>query len=282
MAFNKNKNKQYDEGKDLTTSKIAIIAEWIWRVFVLNVLTFTTCLGIITIVPAFTACFRTIKACFEEDETHYIRSYYKNFVYCFKDTVLLSLFTFFIIGLLAYAYYYYSVIIDTLVEDENFKGWLNLYSILLGLDVVFFIVLLFIVVQFPMVATYFHFRFLDKIRFSFYMAYRHGAMTILIFLIFLANTALLIWMPLYALVGYFSIQILSTFLISRKAYWNTARKMDLNTNLADEYDRKGTSVNRETYEDKNEETIDNEKIENLRKINEDIVKGEDDGKTRNR
>ena len=275
------KNKNYEEGKDFTSSKISIIAEWIWRVFVLNTLTVVTSLGVITIVPAFVACFRTIKACFEEDETHYIKAYYKNFVYCFKDTVFLSLFTFVIIGMLAYAYYYYSVVIDALVEDGSFKGWLNLYSVLLGLDVVFFIVLGFIVVHFPMVCTYFHFRFLDKIRFSFYMAYRHAAMTILIFLIFVANTALLIWMPLYALVGYFSIQMLTSFMISRRAYWSTARKLDLQTNVADEYDRQGKQVNRETYEDKDNEKIDTAKIEELSKINDNIMNGEKDGKTRN-
>lgn len=276
------KNKNYAEGKDFTSSKISVIAEWIWRVFVLNTLTVVTTLGVITIVPAFVACFRTIKDCFEQDETHYIKAYYKNFVYCFKDTVFLSIFIFFVIGMLGYAYYYYSVVIDTLVEDGNFKGWLNLYSVLLGLDVVFFIVLLFIIVQFPMVVTYFHFRFFDKIRFSFYMAYRHAAMTLLIFLIFVANTALLIWMPLYALVGYFSIQILASFMISRRAYWSTARKLDLMENPGDEYDRQGKQVNRETYEDKDSESIDTNKIEELTKINDNIMKGENDGNTRNR
>ena len=275
------KNKNYEEGKDLTSSKISIIAEWIWRVFVLNTLTVVTCLGIITIVPAFVACFRTIKACFEEDETHYIKAYYKNFVYCFKDTVFLSIFIFLIIGMLFYAYIFYSDAIDALAEDGTYKGWLNIYSMLLGFDIVFFIVLGFIVVQFPMVCTYFHFRFLDKIRFSFYMAYRHAAMTIFIFLIFVANTALLIWMPLYALVGYFSIQMLTSFMISRRAYWATARKLDLQTNVADEYDRQGKQVNRETYEDKDNEKIDTDKIEELSKINESIMNGEENGKTRN-
>lgn len=275
------KNKNYEEGKDFTTSKIAIIAEWIWRVFVLNTLTVVTCLGVITIVPAFVACFRTIKACFEEDETHYIKAYYKNFVYCFKDTVFLSIFVFAIIGMLFYAYIFYSGAIDTLIEDGTHKGWLNIYSVLLGLDVVFFIVLAFIVVQFPMVATYFHFRFFDKIRFSFYMAYRHAAMTIFIFLIFVANTALLIWMPIYGLVGYFSVQMLTSFMISRRAYWSTARKLDLAENTADEYDRQGKQVNRETYEDSSEDAIDASKVEELAKINEDIMKGEKDGKTRN-
>lgn len=277
----KNRNVDRDGQKDMTSSKLYIIAEWIWRLFVLNTLTLVTFLGIITIMPALVACFRTIKICYEEDETHYIKTYYKNFVYCFKDTVFLGVFVFIVLGMLGYAYYYYSVVIDTLVEDGTFKGWLNLYSILLGFDIVFFLVLFLVIIQFPMVVTYFHFRFFDKIRFAFYMAYKHVGMSLLIFLVNVVNVVIVVLLPYYFFFFFFSIPILVTFMLSRRVYWFTASNVTYGEDEADEYDRTGKKVNRETYEDSDEEKIDIDKAKELEEINREIMNGENNGKTRN-
>lgn len=278
----RNQNSDKNVQKDIASSKVYIVAEWIWRLFVLNTLTLVTSLGIITIMPAIVACFRTIKNCYEEDETHYIKAYYKNFVYCFKDTVFLGIFVLFMLGMLGYAYYFYSVVIDTLIEDGTFKGWLNVYSVLLGFDIIFFLVFGLVIIQFPMVATYFHFRFLDKIRFSFYMAYRHVGMSLLIFLVFILNLVILILLPYYFFFFFFSIPILVTFMISRRVYWYTANTVTYEEDEADEYDRTGKRVNRETYEDNNDEKIDANKIEELEKFNEEVMNGDKNGKTRNR
>ncbi len=281
MAFNKKrKEDKYEENKGFGTSKIVVIFEWIWRIFVLNTFTLICCLGIITIVPSLVACFRTIKVCYEEDETHYIKAFFNNFVYCFKDTVGLSIFMIIMIGMLGYAYIFYSGGIDALAEDGTYKGWLNIYSVLLGLDAVFFIVLFLIAAHFPMVCTYFHFKFLDKIKFSFYMATRHAILSIILLLIFIANLALLLYLPYYIFVGFFSIQSLLWFLLSRKTYYMTSQRMEFIDDQADEYDRTGKQVNRETYEDKDEENkIKVDGVENLKMINQEI-EGEKNGKTR--
>ena len=282
MAFNKKrKENKYDENKGFGTSKILVVFEWIWRIFTLNTLTLVCSLGIITMVPSLVACFRTIKSCYEEDEVHYLKLFFKNFVYCFKDTVGLSIFMIIMLGMLGYAYIFYSGGVDALAEDGNYKGWLNIYSVLLGLDAVFFIMLFFIASHFPMVCTYFHFRFLDKIRFSFYMATRHAALSLILLIVFVANLALFLFFPYYIFVGFFSIQSLVWFLVSRKVYYMTSKKIQLLDDQADEYDRQGKQVNRETYEDKDNETIDANKIEELSKINDSIMNGEKDGKTRN-
>lgn len=282
MAFNKKrKEDKYEENKGFGNSKILAVFEWIWRIFVLNTLTLVCTLGIITIVPSLVACFRTIKACYEEDETHYVKAYFKNFVYCFKDTVGLSVFMIIMLGMLGYAYIFYSGGIDALAEEGNHKGWLNIYSVLLGLDAVFFIVLFFIAAHFPMVCTYFHFRFFDKIKFSFYMATRHAVLSLFLLLVFIASTALFLFLPYYIFVGYFSIQSLLWFLLSRRAYYMTSQRMQFVDDQADEYDRQGKQVNRETYEDEEEDKIKAEGIENLKKINREIESGETNGKTRN-
>ena len=207
MAFNKKrKEDKYEENKGFGNSKILAVFEWIWRIFVLNTLTLVCILGVITIVPSLVACFRTIKACYEEDETHYVKAYFKNFVYCFKD---------------------------------------------------------------------------DKIKFSFYMATRHAVLSLFLLLVFIASTALFLFLPYYIFVGYFSIQSLLWFLLSRRAYYMTSQRMQFVDDQADEYDRQGKQVNRETYEDEEEDKIKAEGIENLKKINREIESGETNGKTRN-
>ena len=199
--------------------------------------------------------------------------------------LILGLFLLLIFAMLGYAYYYYSVIIDTLIEAGTFKGWLNIYSMLLGFDIMFFLLLMLVIVQFPMVVTYFHFRFFDKLRFAFYMAYRHMGMSLIIFLTIIANTALLIIAPVYAFYCCFSLPMLITYMVSRRIYWSMANNIEYNENETDEYDRCGKQVNKETYED-NEEKIDTNKVENrneiknLEKLNEEIENGEENGKSR--
>ena len=61
----------------------------------------------------------------------------------------------------------------------------------------------------------------------------------------------------------------------------TSQKMQFVDDQADEYDRQGKQVNRETYEDDNEDKIKAEGIENLKKINREIESGETNAKTRN-
>lgn len=269
------KNYENYSGKEIGTGKVYMFFEWVWRLFVLNTLTLVTCLGVITIMPALIACFRTIKNCYEEDETHYIKRYYQNFVYCFKDTVMLGVFVLLIVGMLFYAYIYYSELIDALASSGGYAGWLNVYSVLLGFDIVFFMIIILVIVQFPMIATYFHFRFIDKIRFSFYMAYKHVGMSLMIFLIQLANTLLVLWLPYYFFVFFFTMPTMLTYMISRRVYWYTSNSMEYDENEEDEFDRQGKSVNKETYEDENEEDkIKAEKIKELEKMNNDIMNGE--------
>nr|MCR5422391.1 hypothetical protein [Bacilli bacterium] len=80
---------------------------------------------------------------------------------------------------------------------------------------------------------------------------------------------------------FFSIPVLVTFMLSRRVYWYTANTVTYEEDEADEYDRTGKRVNRETYEDNNDEKIDTNKIEELEKFNEEVMNGEKNGKARN-
>ena len=114
MAFKFTEKERKYDGKDPTQGKVYRTFDWIWKLFMINTLTLVTCLGIITILPAVTAAFRTLKECYEEDETHYIKKYFYNFRFCFKDTFLLGILGIIIYAVLLYAYIYYNEVITPL------------------------------------------------------------------------------------------------------------------------------------------------------------------------
>ena len=67
--------------KKLTDSKLWIFFDWVWRLMVLNVLVILTSIGIITIVPAICAAFKSIKDTKENYTSSVIRNYFINFRY---------------------------------------------------------------------------------------------------------------------------------------------------------------------------------------------------------
>ena len=74
------------DDKKLSNSKLWIFFDWVWRLMVINVLTIVTSIGIITIMPAICAAFKSIKDTKENYSSHIIKDYYKNFIYLFRDT----------------------------------------------------------------------------------------------------------------------------------------------------------------------------------------------------
>ena len=85
--------------KKIINSKVWIFFDWVWRLMVLNVLVLVTSIGIITIVPAICAAFKSIKDCKENYTSKIIKPFFQNFVYLFRDTFLFSIILLIIIGI---------------------------------------------------------------------------------------------------------------------------------------------------------------------------------------
>ena len=251
MALRKRKNNQNQE-KDMTQSKFYEIMDWFWKLFVINTLTLITTLGIITFVPGVVAAFRTLKSCKEDDETHYISAFFNNFRYSFKDTIGVGIVVLVVMVAFGFAFYFYSTMIDGLREEGGYPVMVNIYSVLLALTFFFVMLVLFGLIQIPMVVTYFHFRFIDKIKFSFYMGFRYFGISMLEFLILLVDVIIVFYLPYYVLVMFFSLPIYLIYLVSRSCYWTTANMQLYNDDEQDKYDIQGKTTPRETYEDKEE------------------------------
>ena len=281
--MNKNNKRQKDRNKRIPknymNSKVFMVFDFIWKLFVINVCTIVTSVGIITIVPALVASFRTIKDSYEDGEDKVLKDYFKNFIYCFKDTVWLSVIVIAILSILTYSYMWYSEMITNLANSGTNPGWFSIYAVsMYGL---LFIVLIIILaaLQFPMVATYLHFHFFDKIKFSFYMAFRYISLTLLE-LVFLSISAVLSYVlfPAFLIVIGVSGPMFLIYLTSRKYYWNIVNTKAYEY-TEDEYDLQGKVHNREVYEDKPEKET--EKIDPLEQLNNEIIGAKND-KTRNR
>lgn len=270
MAFKFTEKERKYDGKDPTQSKVYRAFDWVWKLFVINTLTLVTCLGIITILPAITAAFRTLKECYEEDETHYIKKYFYNFRFCFKDTVLLGVLGIVIYAVLIYAYIYYNEVIRTLEETGGYDTYINIYSILLGLVILFILVVSIVSIQVPIVVTYFHLRFFDKIRFSIYMTFKHFGITLCLFLVVSLDMMLMLLWPPYIFIFSFSIPIFIMYMLSRKPYWAIANNMEYEEE-EDEYDLQNKSHVREDYEDDKNSIQEAEK--SLEEINSKIMGG---------
>lgn len=271
---NMKNNNNYEE-KGLMKSKIQVFFDWVWRLFVINTFTLLTSLGIITILPSLVANFRTLKECYEDDEQHITKRYFENFVYCFRDTVGVGCVFLVFFVLLIFSYFYYASMIDDLAATNSGSEWIAIASILLYLSIFIMVVLIMVYTQLPMVATYFHFRFFDKIKFSFYMAFKHFGATLcemFVLLIYGLLTVLLLYYVPIVLAFITTIPMFLIYKISRKYYWFIVKESEYEYQN-DEYDMAGKVQNRETYEDK-PITEQEEAEKNLEEFNNKISKGE--------
>ncbi len=71
--------------KNIRNGKVFNFFDWVWRLMVLNVLTLVFSLGIITIMPAICASFKTIKDTKENYNSKIFKPFIINFAYLFSN-----------------------------------------------------------------------------------------------------------------------------------------------------------------------------------------------------
>ncbi len=235
----------------ITNSKVYVFFDWLWRLLVLNVLTLITSLGIITFFPAIVACFKSIKDNKENYNTKIIVPYFKNFASVFKETVGIGIVILIMFGISLYAYLWYDGVVGQTAQNE-YEGdsvWFTISLISVFAMMGFGLVISMAVLQLPMVTTYFRTRFLDKIRFSFFMAFKFIAPTLLELVILVVDLVVLfvpVVMPLWVFFG-ISFPLYLIYVVSKRPYYylsnNQDEEIEDDTHLLDQ-----TEV-RENYED---------------------------------
>lgn len=255
------KNKNYTQNKEnaskfekgITKSKLSVFFDWVWRLFIINTFTLVTSLGVITILPAMVACFRTVKECYENDEQHIVKRYYANFVYCFLDTVGVGCLFTVIFAALIYSLFYYTSIIDGLRETGSGETYITIFWFLFFLSLALLFVISLVSIQLPMVVTYIRLRFFDKIKFAFYMTFKYFAGSIEQFcLVFMWGIIVFVVWTIVPIVFCFltTLPMFFIYRLSRKYYWAIEHQTEFEYE-EDKYDLQGKSKVRETYEDEN-------------------------------
>ena len=156
--------------KKLSDSKLWIFFDWVWRLMVLNVLVLLTSIGVITIVPAICAAFKSIKDTKENYSSSIIKNYFINFRYLFRDTFAFSIILLIIIGICGYAFLWYDGVVGTTQGsgEQMDQTWLMIAVISIVIVIIGSIILLMAFIQIPMVINYFYYGFIDNIKLSFF------------------------------------------------------------------------------------------------------------------
>ena len=251
------------DDKKLSNSKLWIFFDWVWRLMVINVLTIVTSIGIITIMPAICAAFKSIKDTKENYSSHIIKDYYKNFIYLFRDTFGFSIILVALIGFCGYAFLWYDGVIGITQEslEQMDKTWYMIALFSTVIIIIGVLVLLMAFMQIPMVINYFYYGFTDNIKLSFYMAFKYIITSIIELAVVVTSILILVnaiftyyLMPVWLFFG-ISLPLYAMYTVSRRFYRYVAENFEEEDK---EIDYQNKTVNRETYED-NTKTLKGEK-----------------------
>ena len=240
----------------VSNSKVFIFFDWVWRLMVLNLLTIVFSLGIITIMPAICATFKTIKDTKENYTPKIFKPFLQNFIYLFRDTFVFSILLIMLIGVAGYAFLWYDGVVGATQGSINDldKTWLTIALISITIVSIGILLVSMAFIQIPMVINYFYYGFMDNIKLSFYMAFKYIITTIIeVFVsglsIVLLFNALFIYhlIPLWLFFG-ISVPLYVNYTVSLRFYRFVSGQSEEED---EEIDYQGKVVNRETYEDEN-------------------------------
>lgn len=235
-------------------SKIFSFFDWVWRLMVLNVLTIIFSLGIITIMPAICACFKTIKDTKENYTPHIFRKFYSNFKYLFRDTYLFSILFVVVIGVCGYAYLWYDGVVGATNNslEKMDQTWLIIAMVSIMIVMLGTLIVTMAFIQLPMVINYFYYGFSDNIKLCFYMAFKYIITTLIETVVVITSLVALVnaiftyhLIPLWLFFG-ISLPEYIIYIVSRRFYRYMVNEFG---DDIDDIDYQNKVVNRETYED---------------------------------
>ena len=144
--------------KNIRNGKVFNFFDWVWRLMVLNVLTLVFSLGIITIMPAICASFKTIKDTKENYNSKIFKPFIVNFAYLFRDTFAFSIILVAMIGISGFAFLFYDGVIGVTAGSEASMdqtwyviGIISIVVVVVGISLVSMAL-----IQLPMVINYFY------------------------------------------------------------------------------------------------------------------------------
>ncbi len=174
-------------------SKAYRIFEWIFMLVFVNVLTILLLCPIITILPAITSMFATIKGAIVEGPNQPIKAYFHNFMKYSEKSFVLEL----IIGLVLIVsgisvwYYYGKIGAGELLSNVGF--WIM---------ILFIIIMTMMVLHVPLlIITFKSFKAKDILKTSMFIAFRYLGITLLALALFILSIVGIVAAPIWFLIG---------------------------------------------------------------------------------
>lgn len=239
-----------------SSNKVFTFFDWVWRLMVLNMLMLVFSIGVITIMPAICAGFKTIKDTKENYTPKIVKPFIKNFLYLFRDTFAFSIILVAVVGIAGYAFLWYDGVVGATGGSTNQmdQTWLIIAMVSITIVILGIVIVSMAFVQLPMVLNYFYYGFIDNIKLSFYMAFKYFITTIIEVVVMIISVVLLVnalflyhLLPLWLFFG-ISLPLYINYIVSLRFYRFVSGQME---DEDDEIDYQNKTVNRETYEDNN-------------------------------
>jgi len=242
--------------KGTTNNKVFTFFDWLWRLMVLNMLVLVFSIGVITIVPAICAAFKSIKDTRENYNPKIIKPFIINFIYLFRDTFAFSIILLLMIGVSGYAFLWYDGVIGATSGSVNQldETWQIIAMVAITIVILGIAVLTMMLIQVPMVINYFYYGFIDNIKLSFYMAFKYFITTLVELAVTVISAVVLFnalfmyhLIPLWLFFG-ISVPLYVNCIVSQRFYRFVSGQTEEDDN---EIDYQNKTINRETYEDEN-------------------------------
>lgn len=204
----------------VVSNKVFHFFDWLFKLFILNILTLFTSLGIITILTSFTACFQSIKDYKDGSNIGVFKLYFQNFRDCFKRSVIIGVIIIVLVVIFSFALmFYYENILN--MDENTSPTWITIFSIgrYISLFSLFIIIIVFI--QLPIVYSYFYFRTFDNLRFAIYVSFKYlgnSFLNLIPWIVFFILLYFEFMRPMCIFFG-ISLSLYFNYKISRSTYW---------------------------------------------------------------
>lgn len=175
-------------------SKFYRFFDFVYKLLIMNLLTFFLSLLVVTFIPAVVAMNATIK--YDMDETNPFKAYFRNFKTYFKKSFLINLLLIAILGIVGFSFYFYSYAVFSDEVNQIISQMGIVVMIVLGL------VIIMIGVHIPLITiTFPSLTVMEIIKTCFYISFRYFLTTLILTGMFVLKIVGLIAFPIWIIIG---------------------------------------------------------------------------------
>lgn len=175
-------------------SKAHRFFEWLFMLVFVNIITILLLIPIITILPAITAMFATIKDSINEGPNKPIKMYFRNFMKYSEKSFILELIIGIILIIAGISVWYYYGKIGAGQILSNIGFWIML---------IFIVIMIIMILHIPLlIVTFKNLRSREILKTSMYIAFRYLGITLIALVMFVISIVGIVAAPIWFLVGF--------------------------------------------------------------------------------